>query len=162
LTRLHHRDPAARLVGNAEGETVRLAAAGRELADVLDMDPLLGLEVIGQQARELAQRADSVGVLDDQLRTLLGRAGQQGKALSAGPGRIAAEAPAVAIRALDREGARLLRPHARRLQARRRPRRPALLAGDAGGSGGVSEREREAGHEEDSHGGTVAIALDSR
>ncbi|HYZ89229.1 MAG TPA: hypothetical protein VE620_08035 [Myxococcales bacterium] len=100
------------------------------------MHALLGLEVVGEEARQLSQRGDSVCALDDQLRPRLRRASDQRQALAVGPARIAAEAPAVAVRAFDREGARLLRPDARRLQARRRPPCSSLLACDASGSSG--------------------------
>jgi len=135
LARPHHGDAAARLVGNAEGETVRLPAACRQPVHVLHADTLLRLQVIGEQPRKLAQRADPVRVLDDELRAGLGRARQERQALAVRAARVALEAPTVAVRALDREGARLLGPHPRRPQARRRARRAALLASDARQSG---------------------------
>jgi len=162
LARPHHRDAAARLVGNAEGEAVRLPAPRGQPVHVLDVHALLRLEVIGEQPRELPQRADSVGVLDDQLRAGLGRPRQQRQVLAVRAARVALEAPPVAVGALDREGARPLRPHARRLEPGRRARRAALLARHARQSGRGSERDREACHGVDAHAGTVAIARAAR
>src|SRR5207302_6329343 len=125
----------------------------------LDVPSLLRLPMIGEQPRQLAQRAHAVCVLDDELRAGLGRPREQRQALAVRAMRVAPEAPPVAVGPLDRESARLLGPETRHLQPGRGTRRAALLTRHAREGGRGSERERDACYdEEDAHLGTVAIA----
>src|SRR5205814_5392509 len=139
-------------------ETVGLAAARGDVLDLLDPHARLGAEVIGEQPGERPQRRHAVRALDDELRARLHRLREERQGLSVRTARIAAEAPPIAGRALESEGARLIAPQARGFQPRRRPRCPALgFAGHTCEGRGCKERERGCECEEGAHASTLAI-----